>query len=305
MKMTACRTAAITCAILAQAVAWADTPQLTVVPQPMVSTGLAAGYPFEAWFYLDRSSDPTVPGYAVRAGATIRFTFPNDFTPRPDGVLEAVMLNGWVHGVISTKLTAKFDDKDPRTVVIHLDQPIFSGAPERPGLKAIHLRTGEVNPPKGGDYSILVQFHEADALSGTTETIAHITDRPVPNVGAYNQLHGGRNEDWQHVKSGMEAPLPIDFLVTLPEESRSVISLKPATGGGLHILSDGRLIGSITTQGVPTTLTAQSLGPGFSRLGIIEVLAKAGSTAGIARIVASLEGGTQYVIHLVVERTGP
>jgi hypothetical protein len=79
-----------------------------------------------------------------------------------------------------------------------------------------------------------------------------------------------------------------------------VISLK-AGDAGPGILKDGKPIGAITTHGVPVTLTPQMFGPGFSRLGIVEVHAKAGSTPGIAQIVASLDGGTQYTIHLIVE----
>ena len=71
--------------------------------------------------------------------------------------------------------------------------------------------------------------------------------------------------------------------------------------GSLHILSDGKPISSIMAKGVPVTLTAQPFGPGFARLGIIEVHAKAGMTAGDAQIVAALEGGTQYIINLIVE----
>ena len=55
--------------------ALAGTPSVTVVYQPMVSTGLAAKQPFEAWFVFDKSSDPMVPGYAVPAGTTIRLAY--------------------------------------------------------------------------------------------------------------------------------------------------------------------------------------------------------------------------------------
>jgi hypothetical protein len=288
-------------ALLATAPARAEAPPAaTVAYQPMVSTGLAAQNPFEAWFVFDKSSDPTVPGYAVPAGATIRFTFPAEFTPKP-GPLGAVMLHGWSQGPIDVKFKTAVDSKDPRTIVVHLDEAIAAGPPERPGLKAIHLRTGEINPPKAGDYPITIQFIDAGPLSGTTTAVAHITAKPVPNIAAYNQLHHGKNQDWQRVKTGAATPLPIDFLVTLPDEARSFVSLKAATDGSLAILSDGKQIGSIRTKGVPITLTPQIFGPGYARLGIVEVHPKAGTTPGTAQIVAALEGGTEYVINLVVE----
>ena len=121
-------------------------------------------------------------------------------------------------------------------------------------------------------------------------------------MAAYNQLHQGKDEDWQHVKPGSEAMLPIDFLVTLPDKARSSIALAPAAEGGLRILCDGKPIGSITVKGIPVTLTPQAFGPGFSRLGIVEVRAKANMTPGIAEIVAALDGGPRYVINLVVEQ---
>jgi hypothetical protein len=280
--------------------AWADAPATTVAYQPMVSDGLAARQPFEAWFVFDKSSDPNVPGYAVPAGAMIRFTFPKAFTAKPGGFLGAVMLKGWSQGSIPAKFTTALDDKDPRTIVIRFSEAIVTGAAENPGLKAIHLRTNEINPVKAGDYPVTIQFVDAGPLSGTTKATARITAKAVPNVAAYNQLHQSKDEDWQRVKVGEAAALPIDFLVTLPDVSRSVISLK-AGDAGLSILRDGKPIGSITTRGVPVALTPQMFGPGFSRLGIIEVHAKAGSKPGVAEVVASLDGGTQYTIHLVVE----
>jgi hypothetical protein len=286
--------------MLSAAPARAAAPSATVVNQVMVSTGLAALNPFEAWFVFDKSSDPAVPGYGIPAGATIRFTFPNSFAPGP-GNLGVVMLSGWSQGSIPAKFTWQPDTKDPLTVVVHFDGAIAPGPPESPGLKAIHLRTGEINPAKAGDYPITIEFIDAGPLSGITTAMAHITPKPVPNVAAYNQLHQSKDEDWQHVKAGAKALLPIDFLVTLPSESRSVISLKVAANGGLDILDDGKPIGSITTKGVPVTLTPQMFGPGFSRLGIVEVHAEAGTTPGIAQIVAALDGGTRYVINLIVE----
>jgi len=277
-------------------------PSVTVAYQPMVSTGLAAKQPFEAWFVLDKSSDPTVPGYSVPAGSTVRLTFPKEFTPQAGNPhLEGALLYGWPHGAIPVPFSVTQDKTDPRGVVVRIDQAIAIGPRERPGLKAIHVRTGELNPDSPGDYLISVQFIGAGPLSGTTSAIAHITDKPVPNVAAYNQLHQSKDEDWQHVSPGMEAQLPIDLLVTLPDDPRSTISLAPASDGALGILSDGKPIGSISSRGVPVTLTPESFGPGYSRLGIIRVRARAGSQPGIAEIVAMLEGGTKYKINLIVD----
>jgi len=287
-------------AIFAAKPAYATAPHTTVAYQPMVSTGLAAREPFEAWFVFDKSTDPAVPGYAVPAGATIRFTFSKAFMPKPDGFLGVVMLTGWSQGSIPVKFTTALDPKDPRTVVVHFNEEIVAGPAERPGLKAIHLRTNEINPGKAGNYPVTIQFIDAGSLSGTTKAIVRITAKPVPNVAAYNQLHQSKDEDWQHAKPGEDVALPIDFLVTLPAASRSVISLK-AGDFGLSILKDGKPIGSIKTEGVPVTLTPEAFGPGFSRLGIIRVQAKAGTISGSARIVATLDGGTSYVINLIVD----
>lgn len=282
--------------------AHAGAPRLTVGYQPMVSTGLAAKQPFEAWFVFDKSSDPSVSGYAVPAGTTVRFTFPKEFTPLPSKpYLEGALLYGWPHGAIPAQFSVTQDQTDPRVVVVRIEQAISADPPERPGLKAIHVRTAELNPTSEGDYPITVQFSDAGPLSGTTTTVAHITAKPSPIVAAYNALHQSKDEDWQRVKAGAEASLPIDFLVTLPNESRSSISLTVAENGALSILSDGRPIGSITTTGVPVTLTPQTFGPGLARLGIIEVHAKAGETPGTALITAVLGGGIEYKIYLIVK----
>ncbi len=285
---------------LATGVVWATPPAATIEYQPMTSHGLAAGQPFEAWVVFDKSSNPAEPGYALPAGATFRFTFPQAFTPEPGTHPEAVLLYGWPQKAAPVPFTVGVDPQDPRTIVLTLTEAMPAGPPERPGLKAIHLRTGEVNPAQAGDYPIAIRLADAGALSGTTQAIAQITPRPVPVIAAYNQLHQGRDEDWQQVKSGESAPLPIDLLVTLPDTARSSISLHPFNGGNLQILSDGAPTGTITQRGVPLTLKPEAFGPGFARLGIVRFHVTAGGVPGVAEIVAHLQGGPRYTLHVVV-----
>jgi hypothetical protein len=273
----------------------------TVGYQPMVSTGLAAGQRFEAWIVLDKSLEPTKPGYAVPSGATFRIKFPKSFTALADVKPEAVFLYGWPQKGIPVKFDVALDPQDPRTIVITFLQPIEAGPADKPGLKAIHLRTGELNPSRAGNYPIEIQFTNAGELTGATTAIAPITTAPVPNVAAYNQLHDGRNEDWQHVKRGETASIPIDLLVTLPQQSRSSVSLHSSTNGVLEILSDERPIGTITTDGVQLILKPENFGPGFARLGIMRFRATAGTIPGTVEINAQLTGGQTYTLHLIVE----
>jgi hypothetical protein len=281
----------------------AAPPGATIEYQPMTSHGLAAGHPFEAWVVFDKPSDPTVPGHALPVGATFRFTFPKAFKPRPAGPPpSAVLLYGWPHAPAHISFTVGLDPKDPRTIVLKLTEAFPTGPPESPGLKSIHLRWGPLNPTRAGSYPITIQLTDAGPLSGTTQAIAQITPKPVPNVAAYNTLHDGRNENWQHVKTGQEAALPIDLLVTLPDKARSSISLRPTKEGNFEILSDMAPIGTITRRGVPVTLKPEPFGPGFARLGLIRYYVTAGPKPGIAQIDAQLKGGTRYTINVIVER---
>lgn len=273
----------------------------TIEYQPMTSHGLAVGYPFEAWVVFDKSSNPAEPGYALPVGATFRFTFPPAFIPQPGAHPEAVLLYDWPQKAAPVPFTVGLDPQDPRTIVLKLKEAFPAGPPERPGLKAIHLRMGPLNPTQGGDYPITIQISDAGGSSGTTQAIAHITPKPVPVVAAYNQLHESRNEDWQHVKMGRTASLPIDLLITLPDQARSFIALRLITGGDLEILSDGVLVGTVTRCGVPITLKPESFGPGFARLGIVRFYVIGGSVPGLAEIDAQLEGGPRYPLHVVVE----
>jgi hypothetical protein len=283
--------------------AFAVPPGATIEYQPMTSDGLAAGYPFEAWVVFDKSPDPTVPGYSLPAGATFRFSFPQAFTPLSAGPRpSAVLLYGWPQGPASIPFTVGLDPQDPRTIVLRLTESFPAGPPERPGLKAIHLRFGPINPVQAGDYPVTIQLTDAGALSGTSQAIAHITAKPVPNVAAYNPLHNGRNENWQHVKTGQAAGLPVDLLVTLPDKARSFIALRPTKEGNLDILSDMVPIGTITRRGVPVTLKPEPFGPGHARLGIIRYYVTAGLEPGVAQIEAHLQGGTSYTIDVIVER---
>ena len=280
----------------------ASPPKATIQYQVMTSDGLAAGYPFEVWVVFDVSSNPSVPGLALPAGATFRFTFPQVFTPQPSSHPQAVLLHGWSQGPIPVPFTIGLDPQDPRTIVLKLTGALPAGPAERPGLKAIHLRWGPLNPAQAGDYPISIQLSDAGGLSGISQAIAHITPKPVPNIAAYNQLHESRNEDWQHVKTDQMAPMPIDLLVTLPDKARSFMSLRPTSEGNLEILSDGAPIGMVTRRGVPVTFKPEPFGPGFARLGIVRFYVTGGSAPGVAEIDAQLQGGPRYTIHVIVER---
>jgi len=279
----------------------ASPPKATIEYQPMTSQGLATGYPFEAWVVFDKSSNPAEPGYALPAGATFRFTFPQAFTPQPSSHPQAVLLHGWSQGPIPVPFTIGLDPQDARTIVLKLTGALPAGPAERPGLKAIHLRWGPLNPAQAGDYPISIQLSDAGGLSGISQAIAHITPKPVPNIAAYNQLHESRNEDWQHVKTDQMAPMPIDLLVTLPDKARSFMSLRPTSEGNLEILSDGAPIGMVTRRGVPVTFKPEPFGPGFARLGIVRFYVTGGLEPGLAEIDAQLQGGPRYTLHLFVE----
>jgi hypothetical protein len=291
--------AAAALALSLSAPARAAAPAISVAYQPMVSTGLAAGQPFEAWFDLDQSFDPMMPGYAMPAGAAVRFTFPAAFTPRPGLPLGAVMIR-WTQGAVPAKYTVSLDPGDSHAIDIRFESAVAPGKPGSPAIKAIHLRTPEINPA-AGQYPISVEFINAGALTGKTIAMATVTSQPVPNIAMYNQLHAGESEDWQRVNPGAQAPVPIDFLVTLPGRERTSLSLRPNVDGTLAILGDGMPVGTIKTSGTPVRLTPQPFGPGYARLGIVEVRATAGSTPGTARIEAALDGGTRSVVNLVVQ----
>ncbi len=288
--------------VLGAATAAAAPPGARIDYQPMTSDGLAAGYPFEAWIVFDISPDPAVPGMALPAEATFHFTFPKTFIPQPGRYPEAVLLYGWPQKAAPVRFTAGLDPQDPDTIVLKLTEAFPARPPERPGLKAIHLRWGPDNPLQAGNYTVKIKISNAGEFSGTTEAVARITPRSVPNVAAFNQLHDGRNEDWQHVKTGQTAPLPIDLLVTLPDKARSFISLRPAAGGTLVILRDGVPIGTVSQHGVPVTLKPEPFGPGYARLGIVRFHVTAGSQAGAAAINAQLRGGTSCTLQVIVER---
>jgi hypothetical protein len=283
------------------ALARAATPVVSVQRQPMTAAGLAAGHAFEAWLQLDKSNEPEEPGYQLPAGATIRFTFPRRFSPKRDLPLQVVLLHGWPQGPITAKFDVYLDPRDSRAIILRLSDPIAVHPPDQPGLKAIHLRAPVGNPAQPGGYPVVVAFEGAGALSGSTQAVAHISAKPIPNIAAYNQLHAGGNENWQHVKVGQEAPLPLDWLVTLPNEARASLALLPARDGRLTIAADGKPIGTIRSSGASLTLRAESLGVGFARLGIIRAHVVAGGEAGAAEIEAKLDGGARYVIHLIIE----
>ncbi len=271
----------------------------TIAYQPMTDGGLTAGLPFEAWIVFG-DTNPTVPGYALPAGASIRITFPPAFIPESGAMQGVVLLYGWPQNAIDVPFSFAKDPADPRTMVITLKGPIALRGPAQPGLKAIHLRTDERNPA-AGDYPIKIELLNAGSSSGTLEAVAHISPERVPNIAQFNQLHNGRDEDWQHLQPGQMARLPVDLLITRSDAPRATLVLARRSDGGLNVVADGKPIGTIESRGVPLTLVPQPFGPGFARLGIVSFEIHAGSTVGMAEIEAKLDGGTSTTLHVIVE----
>jgi hypothetical protein len=248
----------------------------------MIAAGLAAGHAFEAWLQLDKSNEAWAPGYQLPAGTTIRLTFPRPFSPKHDLPARIFLLHGWPQSPITAKFEAAVDAQDSRAINLRLNGPIAADPPGHPGLKAIHLRAPVVNSAKPGDYPIAVSFEGGGALSGATQAVAHIAHKPSPNIAAYSQPHARGNENWQRVKVGQEAPLPLDWLVTLPNEARASLALPPAREGRLTITADGMPIGTIGSRGASSSVVA-------------------GEEPGKAEIEAKLDSGPRYVIHILIE----
>ena len=186
--------------------------------------------------------------------------------------------------------------------MLKLGKDLTSGPRKAPGLKAIHLRWGPLNPAQAGNYPMTIEYSDAGDLSGSTKLMVPVTPKPVPNIAGYNTLHSGRNENYQHIKAGQQAGLPINFLVTLPDKARSFISLRPMQDGNLEIMSDGSPIGTILSAGSLLCWRPNLLAPDIARLGIVQFYITAGSTPGEAEIEGRLAGGTSYTIKVTVER---
>jgi len=274
---------------------------IQVAPQPMVATGLVAGHQFEAWFVLDRPLDPTVPGYAVPAGATIRFVFPDNFKPDQSLPLQSVLLYGWPQKGIPVPFTVRIDPQNAQVVVLHLASAIEVKPPLQPGLKAIHLRAPLQSPVTAGSYPIVVTFADAGDLSGHETAVAAIAAAPAPAVAVYNQLHDGRDEDFQRVAAGAAVPIPFDFLVSNPGSYRATVVTETAPDGTIQILADERSIGTVRAERKNVTLIPVPFGPGYNRLGIFRLAAKAGEENGTVRVVASLKGGSTCFLTLIIE----
>ena len=107
----------------------AGAPPVTVTYQPMVSTGLAAKQPFEAWFVFDKSSDPTMQGYAVPAGATTASSFRRSSRRKAISFKAPSCSTGWSQGSIPVKFTTTQDPANPRALIIKFNEPIAAGPP--------------------------------------------------------------------------------------------------------------------------------------------------------------------------------
>ena len=213
-------------ALLAAACSTVPTPvqqPLMTAPAPISFNGNVAGQATDEVFILVSDANPKTPGFAMRAGETLRLAMPTAFTRNPsvavvpDMDTNLVLTKGWAQGSVrlAEQYRVGFDEKT-NAMVVTASKDITDDGMNAPGIKVIHLRGRTFNNPGPGEYPVTVTHAATDgkALAVWQGTLKVLNDAPSVRLAPSNfHLPPGTSADYQMVDVGQATPHLIGMLL--------------------------------------------------------------------------------------------
>ncbi len=219
---------AVTASIAGCAVAPAPTPRpLMTAPAPITFDGNVAGQATDYVFVLVPDANPKTPGFAMRAGDSLRLALPAAFKRNPAAAISAdtdlniVLTKGWPQG--SVRLAGQYRigyDEGANTMTVTATQDIGAEGANAPGIKVIHLRGRTFGNPMPGDYPVTVTHVGANggAIAAWQGQLKVLEEAPAARLAPTNfQLPPGTNADFQRVAPGQVAPYTLGLLLWGPQ----------------------------------------------------------------------------------------
>ncbi len=219
---------AVAAALAACATAPAPAPRpLMTAPAPISFDGHVAGQATDYVFVLVADANPATPGFALRAGESLRLAMPAAFKRNPAATINTetdanlVLTKGWPQGSVrlAGQYRVGYDDKDNAMTVTASKDVAAEGA-NAPGIKVIHLRGRSFINPMPGDYPVSVTQLTADGKPAAIwqGQLQVLEAAPTARLALTNfHLAPGTNSDFQKVALGQVAPHALGLLLWGPQ----------------------------------------------------------------------------------------
>lgn len=196
---------------------------LTTAPSPITFDGNVAGRATDVVFSLVPDANPATPGFAMRAGDSLRVALPQSFRRNPQVAINAetgtnlVLTKGWAQGAVRLAGQYRVGYSDAsNSIIVTAVKDIGSDGANAPGIKVVHLRGRTFVNPMAGDYPVTVShvLENGDVVATWTGQLKVLEEAPIARLAPTNfHLPPGTNADYQKVKAGQVAPYPLGVLL--------------------------------------------------------------------------------------------
>ena len=196
---------------------------LITAPAPITFDGNVAGQATDYVFVLVPDANPAIPGFAMRAGDSLRLAMPQAFKRNAQVAINAetdlnlVLTKGWAQGAV--RLAGQYRvgySEASNSIMVRAAQDIGLDGANAPGIKVIHLRGRTFVNPMPGDYPVTVShlLGNGDTMATWTGQLKVLEAAPSARLAPTNfHLPPGTNADYQKVKAGQVAPYPLALLL--------------------------------------------------------------------------------------------
>lgn len=215
---------AVVAAITACATTQAPTPRpLMTAPASVSFDGNVAGQATDFVFVLVPDPNPATPGFALRAGDSLRLELPPAFKRNPQVAINPEtevnlgLVKGWPQGVV--RLAGQYRigyDETSNSIVAKAVKDVNLDGPNAPGIKVIHLRGRTFVNPMPGDYPVTVthSLENGVVVASWQGQLKVLAEPPSARLTPTNfHLPPGTNSDFQKAAPGQVAPHPLGLLL--------------------------------------------------------------------------------------------
>jgi len=300
---------------------------------PVIRDGNVQGQPTDFVITLNTSLDPSVEGRSLKAGNSIKITFPDAFDLSDLGVypLAGVGSAGCVPGglVCTTGVLLRGWPQNPvppPNYVLSIEDNAFvytamadidAAGAAAPGIKQMHMILHGVENPKPGHYRIKVEAETGpEGALEKGSVLLHVVPTDRPSINVTSVYAGAMNTIYQTTTVNNLAPLEWSFLVWGKKGAvLDDVSIEWADVDEWHVLQKGKLVGNIyvdapagasgqdvylvNSDGLPAApVIGGTSGIGPQPVGRLQLQFVAGSETGAYVTTLMLNGGNSTQMHV-------
>ena len=301
---------------------------------PVSRDGNVQGQPTDFVITLNTSLDPNVEGRSLKAGNSIKITFPDAFdlsdlggyplagvgsagcVPGSLVCTTGVLLKGWPQNPVPPpNYVLSIEDN---AIVYTATTDIDAAGGVAPGIKQIHMILHGVENPTPGHYRIKVEAETGpESALETGSVLLHVVPKDFPSINVTSVFAGAMNTIYQTTTVNNLVPLEWSFLVWGKKGAvLDDVSIEWADVDEWHVLQKGKLVGHIyvdapagasgqdvylvNSDGLPSApVIGGTPGIGPQPVGRLQLQFVAGSEVGEYVITLMLNGGNLVQMHVM------